>query len=183
MGGYLYGIPWLDLLIRYPFSSPSNDHQSNMSFYLPFIPQATGGGGAAAKKPKPDTSTINLEAEAKAKRVRMDENSMFDTWMPEWSGHHSANNILKRISLSETFHILIRISLKFVPEGLLTMNQHNFSYQLGTEKLTNHYLNECWPISPNPYGLRPGTPVLEVIFNKYLIFEFSTGNSFLILSL
>ena len=32
-------------------------------------------------------------------------------------------------------------------------------------------------------GLRPGTPVLEVIFNKYLIFEFSTGNSFLLLGL
>ena len=31
--------------------------------------------------------------------------------------------------------------------------------------------------------LRPGTPVLEVIFNKYLIFEFSTGNSFLLLGL
>ena len=32
-------------------------------------------------------------------------------------------------------------------------------------------------------GLRPGTPVPEVIFNKYLIFEFSTGNSFLLLGL
>ena len=31
--------------------------------------------------------------------------------------------------------------------------------------------------------LRPGTPVLEVIFNKYSIFEFSTGNSFLLLGL
>ena len=31
--------------------------------------------------------------------------------------------------------------------------------------------------------LRPGTPVLEVIFKKYLIFEFSTGNSFLLLGL
>ena len=31
--------------------------------------------------------------------------------------------------------------------------------------------------------LRPGTPVLEVIFNKYLSFEFSTGNSFLLLGL
>ena len=31
--------------------------------------------------------------------------------------------------------------------------------------------------------LRPGTPVLETIFNKYLIFEFSTGNSFLLLGL
>ena len=33
------------------------------------------------------------------------------------------------------------------------------------------------------FALRPGTPVLEVIFNKYLIFEFSTGNSFLLLGL
>ena len=32
-------------------------------------------------------------------------------------------------------------------------------------------------------NLRPGTPVLGVIFNKYLIFEFSTGNSFLLLGL
>ena len=35
----------------------------------------------------------------------------------------------------------------------------------------------------NMISLRPGTPVLEVIFNKYLIFEFSTGTSFLLLGL
>ena len=36
---------------------------------------------------------------------------------------------------------------------------------------------------PERCVLRPGTPVLGVIFNKYLSFEFSTGNSFLLLGL
>ena len=38
-------------------------------------------------------------------------------------------------------------------------------------------------MDPYLHLLRPGTPVLGVIFNKYLIFEFSTGNSFLLLGL
>ena len=43
----------------------------------------------------------------------------------------------------------------------------------------SHRLKNQWFES----NLRPGTPVLEVIFKKYLIFEFSTGNSFLLLGL
>ena len=53
-----------------------------------------------------------------------------------------------------------------------------------------HTLNNDWHLEENnsmgriyPQELRPGTPVLEVIFNKHLIFEFSTGNSFLLLGL
>ena len=53
-----------------------------------------------------------------------------------------------------------------------------------------HTLNNDWHLEENnsmgriyPQELRPGTPVLVVIFNKHLIFEFSTGNSFLLLGL
>ena len=85
--------------------------------------QATGGGGAAAKKPKPDTSTINLEAEAKAKRVRTDENLTFDTWMDAWMKwaplckQNFKFDIVNWTWLKPSFHILIWISLMFVPEG------------------------------------------------------------------
>ena len=44
-------------------------------------------------------------------------------------------------------------------------------------------LNNVWCPKVVRETLRPGTPVLKVIFNKYLIFEFSTGNSFLLLGL
>ena len=39
----------------------------------------------------------------------------------------------------------------------------------------NELTHRGWIYDSFLYQLRPGTPVLEVIFNKYLIFEFSTG--------
>ena len=68
-------------------------------------------------------------------------------------------------------------------------------YNTFYKRLNFNMLQEFWPLCPEAneltlnvrepsyLGLRPGTPVLEVIFNKYLIFEFSTGNSFLLLGL
>ena len=57
----------------------------------------------------------------------------------------------------------------------------------GITDLTFSDVMAKWSVQCEQYGNcflnRSGTPVLEVIFNKYLIFEFSTGNSFLLLGL
>ena len=37
---------------------------------------------------------------------------------PEQNGHHFANNIFRRIFVNENFCILIKVSMKFVPNGL-----------------------------------------------------------------
>ena len=51
---------------------------------------------------------------------------------PGQNGHLFAANNFKCILMNETFHILIEISLKFIP--------------------TSHYLNQCWPDSLTHIG-------------------------------
>ena len=48
---------------------------------------------------------------------------MVNSSPPEQNGRHLANDIFKCIFLNEKFCILIKISLKFVPEGPIDSNQ------------------------------------------------------------
>ena len=47
-----------------------------------------------------------------------------NTSPPKQNGHNFADDILKCIFMNEKFCNLIRISLKFVPEGPIDNNQH-----------------------------------------------------------
>ena len=54
------------------------------------------------------------------------------------NGCRFADDIFRYIFMNEKFCILIKISLNFVPNG-------SIDNELGTEKVTSHYLNQCWP--------------------------------------
>ena len=45
--------------------------------------------------------------------------TIINTSRPRQNGHHFADNIFKCISMNEKICILIQISLKFVPRGLI----------------------------------------------------------------
>ena len=66
---------------------------------------------------------------------------------PGQNGRHFADDRFKGIFINENFCILIRISLKFVPKGQLTISQHWFRQCLGAKQATSNYLNQCWPSS------------------------------------
>ena len=44
---------------------------------------------------------------------------MFNTLRPEQNGYYFADDMLKYIILNENYHILIQISMKFVPKNQL----------------------------------------------------------------
>ena len=51
------------------------------------------------------------------------------------------------IFVNEKFCILIEISVKVFLRVQLTITQHWFRWWLGTDQVTCHYLNKCWPSS------------------------------------
>ena len=57
------------------------------------------------------------------------------------NGCHFLNDIFKGIFLNENVWISIKISLNFVPRGLI---KHWFRKWLGAGQVTNHYLNQWW---------------------------------------
>ena len=78
----------------------------------------------------------------------------YDIARPSWSfintlrqtqnGCHFPYNIFKCILLNENCCILIKISLKYVPEGPINTIQCWFRSWLGTSQATSHYLNQWW---------------------------------------
>ena len=50
------------------------------------------------------------------------KNGSFNSSPPEQNGCHFADDIFRCIFLNETFYILIKISLKFVPKGQIDNN-------------------------------------------------------------
>ena len=51
--------------------------------------------------------------------------------------------------------------LSFVPK--CTFGQHCFRWWLCARKVTNHYLNQCWPAFPTPHGITRPQSVKSVI--------------------
>ena len=47
---------------------------------------------------------------------------IFNSSPPVLNGHHFADDVIRCISMSEMLCIFIRISLKFIPEGLINKN-------------------------------------------------------------
>ena len=80
-----------------------------------------------------------------------------------------ADDILKGIFMNWNLCILIRISLKFVPEGPIDNNQHWFRLWLGAEQATSHYLNKCLPSSLTHICGTRGIWVKDVASNQTLI--------------
>ena len=60
------------------------------------------------------------------------------------NGHHFADDILKWIFMNENFCILIKISLKFVPEG--PIDKKSVLVQIIFGSAPSHYLNQWWPV-------------------------------------
>ena len=58
------------------------------------------------------------------------------------NGHHFADDIFKCTFMNEKFCILIQISMKLIPKGLI----HNKSTLVGAKQVTSHYLNQWWPV-------------------------------------
>ena len=73
------------------------------------------------------------------------------TW-PQWvntlrqrtNGRHFADNIFKCIFINENVRILLKISLKFVPKVPINNIPALFSWWLGADQATSHYLNQWW---------------------------------------
>ena len=69
----------------------------------------------------------------------------FHLWLrPKWNRHNFADIIFKCILVNESHYILILISLKFVPDGVI----HKVSALVQIMTL----LNRWWAINPSPRG-------------------------------
>ena len=71
----------------------------------------------------------------------------FNSSPPElWqNGHQCPDDIFKRIFVNENVRVLIRISLKFVPETSIDNMPALVQVMAWRRQVTNHYLNQCWP--------------------------------------
>ena len=63
---------------------------------------------------------------------------------PRQNGRHFPDDIFKYIFLSENVWIFVKMSLKFVPQGQLTIFKHWFRWSLDADQATSHYLNLWW---------------------------------------
>ena len=64
-----------------------------------------------------------------------------------------ANDVLKRIFLTENVWLVNKIVLKFVIKIQLTTGYHWFRQWLGAQKATSHYLNQWCPSLPTHASL------------------------------
>ena len=72
--------------------------------------------------------------------------TLISTLSPRKNERHFADFIFKHIFLNEDIWIPIKISLKFVPKGSITISLHSFRLWLPAIQATSHYLNQWWLI-------------------------------------
>ena len=60
------------------------------------------------------------------------------------NGRHFSDDIFKCVFLNENVWIVIKIPLKFVPNGPIHYVQHCCRYWLGIDKVISHYLKQWW---------------------------------------
>ena len=84
-------------------------------------------------------------------------------FLTQWGMNiHSTDSIFWCIFLNENIYVLIKISLKFVPEGPFD----NIGWWLGVEFVSNHYMNQCWPRCLARWGRDKMTAIFQTTFSN-----------------
>ena len=91
-----------------------------------------------------DVTTLSGPRMAKPKQIQCSwlYSNCFNS-SPGQGGRHFADDIFKCIFMSNTFCVLIRISLKILLKGPINIS-HWFRWWRDAEQLTSHYLRQLW---------------------------------------